>query len=107
MSFSRDFIDSCSPKPRRHRTEPARPPPPTQASAWSGGTTVPTAPLGIAQRVDILAQDSLLLPYLAASSAELCRPRHTSPRQRSGSRSKGRGFLTSFLPAPLIIRSRL
>src|SRR5439155_19534652 len=103
MSVSRDFIDSCSPKPRRQRTEPARAASPTQASAWRGGTTVPTAPLGIAQRVDILAQESLLLPYLASSSAVLCSPRHTSPQQRSVSRSKAQELVTSLLPQYLRI----
>src|SRR5262249_3584867 len=71
MSVSRDFIDSCSPEaPARapHRTRRGRSPLGglTQASAQCGGTTLVFgfhATLGFAQRVDILFQDWLPLPF--------------------------------------------
>src|SRR5262245_57504513 len=118
MSVSRDFIDSCSPEaPARapHRTRRGRSPlgELTQASAQCGGTMLVFgfhATLGFAQRFDILVQDWLPLP-LPLETALPDWAGHRSPRRRLAGR-RGllripRRFLTSCLPASLIIRSPL
>ncbi|TMJ36595.1 MAG: hypothetical protein E6G86_18400 [Alphaproteobacteria bacterium] len=64
-------------------------------------------PRNIAQGVDILAQDSLLLPYLDDAAGKLLRKTNSAaPRPRMSYAIAPR-FLTSCLPASLIIRSSL
>jgi len=64
-------------------------------------------PRNIAQGVDILAQDSLLLPYLADTAGELLRQTNSATPSRRMSCAIAPRFLTSCLPASLIIGSPL
>src|SRR5262245_7202945 len=105
MTVSRDFIDSYSPKPRRHRIEMRAAPLATHAKR--GGTMTSRRPRNLAQGVDILAQDSLLLPYLADAASELLHQTNSATSSRRMSRAIAPRFLTSCLPASLIIRSSL
>src|SRR5437588_10208366 len=105
MTVSRDFIDSCSPKPPAPPHPNARRPPCSLREARRDNEFPP--PRNIAQGVDILAQDSLLLPYLDEAAGNLLRKTNSAaPRPRMSCAIAPR-FLTWCLPASVIIRSSL
>src|SRR5215471_6988942 len=99
MSVSRDFIDSCSPEApalpqRTSAAAPRRKPPCGRRNGFR--RTQRTA-----QSVDILAQDSLLLPYLAKPMREPFGECHPLATQNAGDRralAARAKFLTSCLP---------
>src|SRR5262249_32229188 len=113
MSVSRDFIDSCSPEaPARIEQDAVAPPLGglTQASAQCGGTTLV---FGFPATLRILrnALISLSKPYRFLYLGKRPRPSWAPPRSPRRRRAGRRGllriphqFLTSCLPASLIIR---
>src|SRR5262249_45471998 len=117
MSVSRDFIDSCSPEaPARIEQDAVAPPlgrtNPSQRAVWRYNVSFrfPRHPKDFAQRVDILVQDWFPLPFPWEPAPPDWAPPRSPLRRRAGRRGLLRiphQFLTSCLPASLIIRSPL
>src|SRR5258707_15144191 len=80
--------------------------PPCSLAKRGGGNDFPP-PRKFAQGGDILAQDSLLLPYLPAAAGEGFHKNNRAVQSRRMNCAIAPRFLTSCLPASFIIRLSL